>query len=381
MSNLFIADQLDRSIEVLLAQPEGESPAVDDKATDQSMRELLEIASQLRSLPRPQFKAQLKADLLERALTAPAIPVDVARIAQPALDLEKPNVVTPQLEKRRNGAPAHTDILPTLFGVGYGNYPVRRGNFALSLLAHAAALALAVVAGIWMMGSHANVSHSIDLTSTEVSLYIPPEVLRGHGGGGGGTHDKMNASNGALPLAARAQLTPPMVVVPNQEPKIPAPPTVVAPAMPPKSLPLGDPLASLAAPPSNGPGSDGGIGAGNAGGVGVGNGPGVGHGWGGGAGGGPYRFGGGVSAPRAIYDPDPEYSEEARKAKYQGVVVLWVVVGADGSAKDIHVSRSLGMGLDEKAIEAVRRWRFEPGMKDGRPVAVQLNIEVTFHLY
>jgi TonB family protein len=107
----------------------------------------------------------------------------------------------------------------------------------------------------------------------------------------------------------------------------------------------------------------------------------VGPGWGGGIGGGPYRVGGGVSAPRAIFSPDPEYSEEARKAKYQGTVVLYVVVGADGRPHDLRVTRSLGLGLDEKAIEAVRTWRFDPAKKDGQAVAVQVNIEVNFRLY
>ena len=84
---------------------------------------------------------------------------------------------------------------------------------------------------------------------------------------------------------------------------------------------------------------------------------------------------------RPNVDPDPEYSEEARHAKYQGTVLLWVIVGADGRPRDIRVQRSLGMGLDEKAVEAVRRWTFEPAMKDGQPVAVQVNIEVSFRPY
>jgi len=91
--------------------------------------------------------------------------------------------------------------------------------------------------------------------------------------------------------------------------------------------------------------------------------------------------GGGVTPPRAIYAPDPEFSDEARKAKYQGTVVLWTVISADGRARDIRVMRSIGMGLDEKAIEAIKQWRFEPGRKDGVAVAVEVNIEVSFRLY
>jgi TonB family protein len=91
-----------------------------------------------------------------------------------------------------------------------------------------------------------------------------------------------------------------------------------------------------------------------------------------------FRVGGGVSAPRALNTPDPEYSEEARKAKYQGTVVLWLIVDQNGHPQQVKVARSLGMGLDEKAIEAVRKWTFEPAQKDGKPVAVQINVEVNF---
>lgn len=134
-------------------------------------------------------------------------------------------------------------------------------------------------------------------------------------------------------------------------------------------------------PPSNGTGSGGGIGSGSGGGVGSGQGPGVGPGRGGGIGGGVFRVGGGVSAPRPIFTPEPEYSEEARKAKYQGTCVLWLIVDRDGKTRDIRVGRALGLGLDEKAIEAVKQWKFEPAIKDGKPVSVQVNVEVSFRLY
>src|SRR5213075_2023981 len=110
--------------------------------------------------------------------------------------------------------------------------------------------------------------------------------------------------------------------------------------------------------PSNGTGSGAGIGSGSGGGVGSGEGGGIGPGKGGGFGGGIFRVGGSVSAPRALSAPDPEYSEEARKAKYQGVVVLWLIVDPNGRPRDIKVQRALGLGLDEKAMEAVREWRF-----------------------
>jgi TonB family protein len=96
---------------------------------------------------------------------------------------------------------------------------------------------------------------------------------------------------------------------------------------------------------------------------------------------GVYRVGGGVTAPKLIYGPNPQYSEEARKAKYQGTVVLWMIVDAQGQPHDIRVARSIGKGLDEEAVKAVRRWRFEPARFNGQPVSVQINTEVSFKLY
>jgi TonB family protein len=83
-----------------------------------------------------------------------------------------------------------------------------------------------------------------------------------------------------------------------------------------------------------------------------------------------YKVGGDISAPRPLHTPDPEYSKEARKAKYHGTCILRLIVGADGKTHDITVTRSLGHGLDEKAIEAVQKWKFIPAMKAGNPVAV-----------
>jgi TonB family protein len=93
---------------------------------------------------------------------------------------------------------------------------------------------------------------------------------------------------------------------------------------------------------------------------------------------GAYRVGGDVIAPKAVYTPDPNYSKQARQAKYQGTVVLWLVVDATGLPQNIRVQRALGMGLDEEAVKAVKRWRFKPAMRDGKPVPVMINVEVNF---
>ena len=96
---------------------------------------------------------------------------------------------------------------------------------------------------------------------------------------------------------------------------------------------------------------------------------------------GVYRVGRGVKAPRPTYNPDPEFSEQARAAGYEGVCVLELVVDAEGMPQNIRVTHPAGMGLDEKALEAVRQWRFTPGMKGDTPVAVRINVETSFRLY
>ncbi|MGA7291763.1 MAG: energy transducer TonB, partial [Terriglobales bacterium] len=225
----------------------------------------------------------------------------------------------------------------------------------------------------------------VELIAPDDLPALPPSKTLSGGGGGGGDRDKLRASEGRLPKQSMQQFTPPLAVIRNQDPKLPMAPTIVVPPdikLQQPNLPdLGDPMSHLPSVPSNGTGSGGGIGSGSGGGVGSGSGPGYGPGYGGGTGGGVFHVGGGVSAPKVIYQPDPEYSEEARKAKFQGTCVLWLVVGPDGKPRDIRVARTLGLGLDEKALEAVKNWRFEPAMKDGKPVAVSINVEVSFRLY
>ncbi|MEO8594584.1 MAG: energy transducer TonB [Candidatus Solibacter sp.] len=215
----------------------------------------------------------------------------------------------------------------------------------------------------------------------------PARELHAGGGGGGGDRSALPASRGRLPKAALRQFTPPMAVVANADPKLSMEPSIIAP--PDARLPettaanYGDPLAKFGVV-SNGPGSGGGIGSGGGGGVGSGKGagygPGSGYGSGGGVGGGIFKVGGGVSAPTLLYKVEPEYSEEARKAKYQGTVVLYVEIDPQGRAQNVRVVSSLGLGLDEKAIEAVKKWKFRPGSKDGKPVRVAASIEVNFRL-
>jgi TonB family protein len=291
--------------------------------------------------------------------------------------LENPNIPAPE-------PPAEEPGFRIMMLDTEGGYAVDRKSFLYSYAINMATVALLIFASHWTFTHTDLIKKQVSTIATDISPYLPVGTKAMGGGGGGGDRDKLEASKGAVPkLKTEVPITPPAVVIRNPNPKLAVDPSVVAPPNIPvlKTGDLGDPLSKIMGTASNGTGVGGGIGSGSGGGVGSGHGPGVGPGYGGGYGGGIYRVGNGVSAPVAIFDPEPDYSEEARKAKYQGVVVLAVVVGPDGRAHDPRIQRSLGMGLDEKAIEKVKEWKFEPAKKDGVPVAVMVSIEVSFHLY
>ena len=190
------------------------------------------------------------------------------------------------------------------------------------------------------------------------------------GGGGGGDRSPLPASKGRLPKVAPRQFTPPMAVYNNPNPKLMMEPTIIAP--PDVNLPnvnmarIGDPLGKFG-PPSNGPGSGGGIGSGSGGGVGSGRGPGFGPGEGGGFGGGAYRIGGGVSAPSVVFKVEPEYSEEARKAKFQGTVLLSIVVDASGKPRDVRVVRPAAWVWTRRPWKPSRSGASAPATRTARP--------------
>jgi TonB family protein len=207
-------------------------------------------------------------------------------------------------------------------------------------------------------------------------VYVPPykpklpPAAQKAGGGGGHTNPKpLPDLKGVAPKQAPKQFVPPTVAI--QQPKLPVAPTISAPAPQIVADNYGDPLGNA---------MQGGFGNGKGSGVGTGSGDGYGPGSGGGTGGGVYRIGGDVSSPQVISKVEPEYSEEARKAKYQGEVLLSLVIDSNGVPRDIKVVRPLGLGLDEKAIEAVQRWRFRPAMKGGKAVAVSAQVAVNFRL-
>jgi TonB family protein len=262
----------------------------------------------------------------------------------------------------------------------YGGQGKRAG--LTSFLVHVGIISLLFILGTNKVVQQV-VKQQIELIAPDIAPY-KPTVKKDtmHGGGGGGDRSPTPVSKGKLPKLANKQFVPPMISH-VENPKLVMDPTLII--QPDANIPkvnmdqLGDPLAKSGLA-SNGFGSGGGMGSGRGGGVGPGSGPGFGPGSGGNMGGGAYKIGGGVSPPSILYKVEPEYSEEARKAKFQGTVLLYVVVDEKGNPRDIKIIRPLGLGLDQKAVEAVEKWKFSPGKKDGKPVAVQAQIEVNFRL-
>jgi len=284
---------------------------------------------------------------------------------------------------------------PTIFraavpGGSWGYAHSRKQSAYTSFVLHVVAIAGVIVLSLTarnLVESKPNLEHVTLIAPSKDVYMLPPAKQEAGGGGGGGENSKIEAPQGRLPkVSMEQQIAPPAIVVRNEHPKLSVEPTVVAPptvqmasSMPNLGVPHAPTMPTAAF--TNGTGSGGGIGSGSGGGVGKGSGPGIGEGRGGGIGGGVFRVGGGVLAPKPLSTPDPQYTDQARKAKVEGTCILAMIVGPDGKPHDIRLQRGIGMGLDQKAIEAVQQWRFDPATKDGRPVAVQISVEVSFKLY
>jgi protein TonB len=223
------------------------------------------------------------------------------------------------------------------------------------------------------------------VTPIDISDYrakLPPGKDQAGGGGGGGERNPTPATKGKAPKFSFNQIAPPMVHT-KPDSKFDAtllgPPDLKIPS--PNMDNYGDPLAKMLSG-SGGPGGGSGIGTGTGTGIGSGEGGGLGPGSGGGTGGGAYRPGvNGVGYPSCFYRPEPKYSEEARKVKYQGTVTLQGTVTVDGRIVDIQVVKGPGLGLEEEAVKAVNTWRCKPAMgPGGKPVPTTVPIEVNFRL-
>lgn len=287
-------------------------------------------------------------------------------------------------ERRDPPTPVEVTAAPVAVPAMWSPYKGRNASFV--------SLGIHLVVGLLLIFPFfTGASDLPELTETVIPLYLPPpqilelppEPEQSGGGGGGGLETETPPSQGELPRAAEEQFVPPTPVAPNPDPILVVEPTMVVPQMrtlvPPPTLLLGMP-DGIPGPPSAGPGTGGGIGIGTGHGVGEGNGAGLGEGEDRGTGGGVFNLGGGVTPPRVRYRVDPEYSEDARRARHQGTVVLEAIVRRDGSVEILGVAKGLGYGLDENAIAALNQWKFDPGQKDGQAVDVRLSIEVNFTL-
>ena len=257
-----------------------------------------------------------------------------------------------------------------------------RWTQAISFAIHGSVFALIILIPLlWHFAPIEAKNKAVDVTPIDLSPYmakLPAGAKKAGGGGGANDHTLTPVNKGKLPKFKWTQFTPPQVKIQNEHPKLAMDPSLLGP--PDLKVPnlnastFGDPLASAT--------SDS-LGHGNGTGIGSGTGGGLGPGEGGGTGGGAFRAGvNGVGVPECIYCPPPLYSDDARKAKYMGSVVLQVTVTADGRAVNISIVKDPGMGLGEKAVESVRTWRFRPAAgPNGKIVPVIVPIEVTFRLY
>jgi protein TonB len=209
-------------------------------------------------------------------------------------------------------------------------------------------------------------------TELVVPPQAPPRANAMHGGGG--QRGPTPVTKGTPPKLAELQIVAPKIP-PMIEPKIHIEPTLEVQ----RDVRMASSVPQVGVANSPLVGMSMGIGRGN--GMGSGSGNGVGPGWGGNTGGGVRQIGGGVSAPVLLYQVDPEFSEEARRSKTAGNVLVNLWVDENGNPSHVHVLRGIGMGLDEKAVAAVKLYKFKPAMENGKPVTVEMNVDVTFHIF
>jgi TonB family protein len=317
--------------------------------------------------------------------------ISLATAAELVVALRQPH--HPALAHRRLFAPA-----PRLTGGS--------GPFAASGALHVGVLTMMVLfAGLGLRSE----SRESRLSEPARLVFL---ALPGPGGGGGGGGLQQPKPPPKAALAGKSALRSPVAVIERRDPprkpvarrvEMAAPPVPVpvpdpepAPApLPQPAPPIAAPVVSAPADPvdragvvddsqataaSNGPGASGGTGGGRGTGSGEGNGAGIGPGAIAGIGGGPYRPGSGITAPTLVREVKPIYTEEARRRGVEGDVVLEVVVSADGRVGEVRVVHSLGSGLDQRAIEAVRQWSFTPARRLGTPVDVLVEVAVEFRL-
>jgi len=244
---------------------------------------------------------------------------------------------------------------------------------AVAIVLHVAVILLIVL----LVAKHVQLMKPTQTKLTSIDVPLPPPVAikAEKMGGGGGQKGPTPVTQGHLPKLAQEQIVPPKAP-PLIQPKLAVEPTVV---VQPNLKMADNKMPDLGMPNSNLKGFS--MGNGNGSGIGSGDGSGIGPGSGGNTGGGPMHIGGAVRPPSVLYSVEPEFSEEARKAKFSGNVQVYLWVDEQGNPSHVKVVRGVGMGLDEKAVEAVRQYKFKPALQNGKPVKVDLYIDVNFQIF
>lgn len=293
----------------------------------------------------------------------------------------------PRLVPAPAGSAAVMRIAPSFVGLDIATKQRDPAAKVVSAIVHVCAISAVLYLG--MKVQHAIVAPQVATTTVDISEYLPPpppKVLpvapKMGGGGGGGNHEVIEPTRGNPPrIVAPRPVEAPQILRLDQ-PKLAIEPAEIV-KMPenPQLHNLGVSNSSNIALASQGKGSGSGFGSGMGGGLGMGHGIGAGPGSGGGYGGGVMSVGGGVSAPALVRSVEPEFTEQAREANFTGAASIELIVDQQGNPQNVRIVRHLGMGLDEKAVEAVRQYKFRPAMFQGHAVAVQIIIDVDFHLH
>lgn len=311
---------------------------------------------------------------------------DAVRIGRTAVLQARRSVAQPESARRLFGIFSEASA-------GIGSNRV----LAVSSTVHAGALAFCVFIATFNLAPRAASLKQDDQPADPMRLVFLATPGPGGGGGGGGLLQKAPAPKAlreghrpiSSPLPVRRE-PPPIAPIPEPKPAPPPPPlaaetlpAVVAPII---SAPadtrnhVGVLQQSTADTDSHGPGKGGGAGTGTGAGLGEGDGSGVGPGSGGGTGGGPYRPGSGIEPPRLVREVRADYTEDARQRGVAGDVVLEIVVRRDGTVGDVKILQGLAGGLNDRALQAVRQWRFTPARRQGVPVDVVVEVAVEFKL-
>ena len=318
---------------------------------------------------------------LRRNLAVPAFG-DLAKDGTASLTPPMPLILAAPYSPRRL-RPIVTHARP-IFSTDPLAFKRDKASSTISFVLHAAIITLVLAVP---MAIHKGTQLPLETTVVPLDFkpYIPHMILPVSkpmsGGGGGGAHEEVVASKGHQPLVAKLMILHPQIIR-TDRPKLEVEPTEMARIPETNKLPnfgMAQGPQILLAPQGSGAGS--GFGKGLGGGMGIGRGSGAAQGSGGGYGGGLMSVGGGVSAPVILHSVEPDFTDDARRANFQGSASIKIIVDSQGDPQDVRLISHLGMGLDEKAIEAVRQYKFKPAMYEGHPVSVQIVIDVDFHLH